>query len=106
MVYCFSKKDCEQVTKELQARKVKCGAYHADKSLMERKYLLHNWKSQNLQVYFYVYYRWYVDILWKCNLTIKYLIKFENIIYLQKYWSKIVYFLDFSSNGGVWNGYW
>jgi len=50
LVYCFSKKDCEQVTKELQARKVKCGAYHADKSLMERKYLLHNWKSQNLQI--------------------------------------------------------
>ena len=50
LIYCFSKKDCEQVTKELLSRKVKCGAYHADVSLMERKYLLNNWKSENLQV--------------------------------------------------------
>jgi len=50
LIYCFSKKDCEQVTKELLSRKVKCGAYHADISLMERKYLLNNWKSENLQV--------------------------------------------------------
>ncbi|GMN40568.1 hypothetical protein TIFTF001_009782 [Ficus carica] len=50
IVYCFSRKECEQVAKELRARGISANYYHADMDVNARE-KVHTWWSKNkLQV--------------------------------------------------------
>uniref|UniRef100_A0A7C8YKK4 ATP-dependent DNA helicase n=1 Tax=Opuntia streptacantha TaxID=393608 RepID=A0A7C8YKK4_OPUST len=50
IVYCFSRKECEQVAKELRERGIKADYYHADMDVREREHVHMRWSNGKLQV--------------------------------------------------------
>lgn len=50
IVYCFSRKECEQVAKELCERGIKAEYYHADMDVREREHVHMRWSNGKLQV--------------------------------------------------------
>lgn len=50
IVYCFTRKECEQVAKELQQRGIKADFYHADMDVRVRENVHMRWSSGILQV--------------------------------------------------------
>ncbi|KAL1315861.1 ATP-dependent DNA helicase Q-like 2 [Arachis hypogaea] len=50
IVYCFSRKECEQVAKELRERGIKANFYHADMDVNAREKVHMWWSSNKLQV--------------------------------------------------------
>ncbi|KAK4758595.1 hypothetical protein SAY87_019896 [Trapa incisa] len=50
IVYCFSRKECEQVAKELRERRVSADYYHADMDVHAREKVHTLWSSSKLQV--------------------------------------------------------
>ncbi|KAJ8448366.1 hypothetical protein Cgig2_021994 [Carnegiea gigantea] len=52
IVYCFSRKECEQVAKELLERGIKAEHYHADMDVREREHVHMRWSNGKLQVAF------------------------------------------------------
>ncbi|XP_073042732.1 ATP-dependent DNA helicase Q-like 2 isoform X2 [Primulina eburnea] len=50
IVYCFSRKECEQVAKELQDRGISAGFYHADMDVHAREKVHMRWSNAKLQV--------------------------------------------------------
>ncbi|XP_057758579.1 ATP-dependent DNA helicase Q-like 2 [Arachis stenosperma] len=50
IVYCFSRKECEQVAKELRERGIKANYYHADMDVNAREKVHMWWSSNKLQV--------------------------------------------------------
>ncbi|KAG9131573.1 hypothetical protein Leryth_015128 [Lithospermum erythrorhizon] len=50
IVYCFSRKECEQVAKELRDRGISADYYHADTDVNVRERVHHRWSNGKLQV--------------------------------------------------------
>ncbi|KAL9253743.1 ATP-dependent DNA helicase Q-like 2-like protein [Drosera capensis] len=50
IVYCFSRKECEQVAKDLRERGVKADHYHADMDAKDRERVHTRWSNGKLQV--------------------------------------------------------
>lgn len=50
IVYCFSRKDAETVSVQLQTRGVTCACYHADKSADDRRKVHRSWSDNSIQV--------------------------------------------------------
>ncbi|PWA77511.1 RECQ helicase L2 [Artemisia annua] len=50
IVYCFSRKECEQVAKELRERGVSADHYHADMDVNARERVHMRWSNSKLQV--------------------------------------------------------
>lgn len=50
IVYCFSRKDTEEVARELQVRNIKAGCYHADMEAKHRSQVHHAWMANTIQV--------------------------------------------------------
>ena len=50
IVYCFSRKDSEDVTMELQKRGISCGCYHADIHAKNKSSVHRQWLSNQIQV--------------------------------------------------------
>ncbi|CAH9128050.1 unnamed protein product [Cuscuta epithymum] len=50
IVYCFSRKECEQVAQELLLRGISAGYYHADMDVYAREEVHLRWSSGKLQV--------------------------------------------------------
>ncbi|KAG1355444.1 mediator of RNA polymerase II transcription subunit 34 [Cocos nucifera] len=50
IVYCFSRKECEQVAKELRERGISADYYHADMDVMAREKVHLRWSKNKLQV--------------------------------------------------------
>lgn len=50
IVYCFSRKECEQVAKELRERGISADYYHADMDVVAREKVHLRWSSNKLQV--------------------------------------------------------
>ncbi|CAI8588334.1 unnamed protein product [Vicia faba] len=50
IVYCFSRKECELVAKELRERGISAGHYHADMDVNDREKVHMRWSSNKLQV--------------------------------------------------------
>ncbi|KAI3505533.1 hypothetical protein L1887_27664 [Cichorium endivia] len=50
IVYCFSRKECEQVAKELRERGVSADHYHADMDVNAREKVHMRWSNSKLQV--------------------------------------------------------
>ncbi|XP_038979711.1 ATP-dependent DNA helicase Q-like 2 isoform X4 [Phoenix dactylifera] len=50
IVYCFSRKECEQVAKELQERGISADYYHADMDVTAREKVHLRWSKNKLQV--------------------------------------------------------
>lgn len=50
IVYCFSRKECEQVAKELRERGVSADYYHADMDVNSREKVHMRWSNNKLQV--------------------------------------------------------
>ncbi|KAG8375278.1 hypothetical protein BUALT_Bualt10G0083800 [Buddleja alternifolia] len=50
IVYCFSRKECEQVAKELRERGISADYYHADMDVHAREKVHTRWSSGKLQV--------------------------------------------------------
>ncbi|KAI7752729.1 hypothetical protein M8C21_033824 [Ambrosia artemisiifolia] len=50
IVYCFSRKECEQVAKELRERGVSADYYHADMDVNAREKVHMRWSNTKLQV--------------------------------------------------------
>ncbi|KAL8172035.1 hypothetical protein V2J09_023839 [Rumex salicifolius] len=50
IVYCFTRKECEQVANELQQRGIKAGFYHADMDVRARENVHMLWSNGKLQV--------------------------------------------------------
>ncbi|KAK1430772.1 hypothetical protein QVD17_13767 [Tagetes erecta] len=50
IVYCFSRKECEQVAKELRERGVSADYYHADMDVNAREKVHMRWSNSKLQV--------------------------------------------------------
>ncbi|CAO2827328.1 unnamed protein product [Amaranthus hypochondriacus] len=50
IVYCFSRKECEQVAKELRERGIKADYYHADMEVRDRENVHLRWSNGKLQV--------------------------------------------------------
>ncbi|XP_073288056.1 ATP-dependent DNA helicase Q-like 2 isoform X4 [Primulina huaijiensis] len=50
IVYCFSRKECEQVAKELQDRGISADFYHADMDVHAREKVHMRWSNAKLQV--------------------------------------------------------
>ncbi|XP_056687301.1 ATP-dependent DNA helicase Q-like 2 isoform X2 [Spinacia oleracea] len=50
IVYCFSRKECEQVAKELREKGIKADHYHADMEVRDRESVHMRWSSGKLQV--------------------------------------------------------
>ncbi|XP_058777572.1 ATP-dependent DNA helicase Q-like 2 [Vicia villosa] len=50
IVYCFSRKECELVAKELRERGISAGHYHADMDVNDREKVHIRWSSNKLQV--------------------------------------------------------
>ncbi|KAL0393820.1 UNVERIFIED_CONTAM: ATP-dependent DNA helicase Q-like 2 [Sesamum latifolium] len=50
IVYCFSRKECEQVAKELRERGISADYYHADMDVHAREKVHMRWSSGKLQV--------------------------------------------------------
>ncbi|KAI4365261.1 hypothetical protein MLD38_021260 [Melastoma candidum] len=50
IVYCFSRKECEQVAKELSERGISAGYYHADMETNARERVHMQWSKNKLQV--------------------------------------------------------
>ncbi|GAQ81432.1 Helicase conserved C-terminal domain containing protein [Klebsormidium nitens] len=50
IVYCFSRKECEQVASELSQRGISAGYYHADMNPRQRHEVHQNWSCNYLQV--------------------------------------------------------
>ncbi|KAI5438303.1 variant 2, Mediator of RNA polymerase II transcription subunit 34 [Lathyrus oleraceus] len=50
IVYCFSRKECELVAKELRERGISAGHYHADMDVNDREKVHMRWSSNRLQV--------------------------------------------------------
>ncbi|XP_024030043.1 mediator of RNA polymerase II transcription subunit 34 isoform X1 [Morus notabilis] len=50
IVYCFSRKECEQVAKELRARGISAEYYHADMDVNDREKVHTRWSKNKLQV--------------------------------------------------------
>ncbi|KAL3498149.1 hypothetical protein ACH5RR_040881 [Cinchona calisaya] len=50
IVYCFSRKECEQVAKELRARGISADYYHADMDVNAREKVHLRWSNGKLQV--------------------------------------------------------
>ncbi|XP_073131846.1 ATP-dependent DNA helicase Q-like 2 isoform X1 [Henckelia pumila] len=50
IVYCFSRKECEQVAKELQDRGISADFYHADMDVHAREKVHMRWSDAKLQV--------------------------------------------------------
>ncbi len=49
-MYCFSRKDCEEVTSDLTRLGVKAGCYHADRTGQERTRVHMNWLKGSIKV--------------------------------------------------------
>uniref|UniRef100_I1L582 ATP-dependent DNA helicase n=1 Tax=Glycine max TaxID=3847 RepID=I1L582_SOYBN len=52
IVYCFSRKECEQVAKELRERGISADYYHADMDVNAREKVHMRWSNNKLQVAF------------------------------------------------------
>lgn len=50
IVYCFSRKECEQVAKELRERGISAHHYHADMDVIAREKVHMRWSKSKLQV--------------------------------------------------------
>ncbi|KAK7307376.1 hypothetical protein VNO77_40385 [Canavalia gladiata] len=50
IVYCFSRKECEQVAKELRERGISADYYHADMDVKAREKVHMRWSNNKLQV--------------------------------------------------------
>ncbi|PKA45982.1 Mediator of RNA polymerase II transcription subunit 34 [Apostasia shenzhenica] len=50
IVYCFSRKECEQVARELQEHGISADYYHADMDIAAREKVHLRWSRNNLQV--------------------------------------------------------
>ncbi|KAK8472147.1 hypothetical protein PHAVU_002G126800 [Phaseolus vulgaris] len=50
IVYCFSRKECEQVAKELRERRISADYYHADMDVIARQKVHMRWSNNKLQV--------------------------------------------------------
>ncbi|KAL7165773.1 hypothetical protein ACSBR2_036613 [Camellia fascicularis] len=50
IVYCFSRKECEQVAKELRQRGISADYYHADMDVNAREKVHQRWSNSKLQV--------------------------------------------------------
>ncbi|KAH0448347.1 hypothetical protein IEQ34_022147 [Dendrobium chrysotoxum] len=50
IVYCFSRKECEQVAKELREHGISADYYHADMDAVAREKVHHRWSNSKLQV--------------------------------------------------------
>ncbi|KAJ8774262.1 hypothetical protein K2173_009693 [Erythroxylum novogranatense] len=50
IVYCFSRKECEQLAKELRARGISADYYHADMDVNAREKVHMRWSKNKLQV--------------------------------------------------------
>ncbi|KAI8547502.1 hypothetical protein RHMOL_Rhmol07G0200800 [Rhododendron molle] len=50
IVYCFSRKECEQVAKELRERGISADYYHADMDINAREKVHQQWSNSKLQV--------------------------------------------------------
>ncbi|XP_052209563.1 ATP-dependent DNA helicase Q-like 2 isoform X2 [Diospyros lotus] len=50
IVYCFSRKECEQVAKELRERGISADYYHADMDVNAREKVHQRWSNSKLQV--------------------------------------------------------
>ncbi|KAH9607511.1 hypothetical protein KSS87_017441 [Heliosperma pusillum] len=50
IVYCFTRKECEQVAKELRERGIKADYYHADMDVKDRENVHLRWSNGKLQV--------------------------------------------------------
>ncbi|KAE9445988.1 hypothetical protein C3L33_22115, partial [Rhododendron williamsianum] len=50
IVYCFSRKECEQVAKELRERGISADYYHADMDINAREKVHQRWSNSKLQV--------------------------------------------------------
>ena len=50
IIYCFSRKDAEDVSKELKKLGIAAGFYHADMHAVERSRIHTRWLSNNIQV--------------------------------------------------------
>ncbi|KAK9928257.1 hypothetical protein M0R45_025403 [Rubus argutus] len=50
IVYCFSRKECEQVAKELRERGISAHHYHADMDIIAREKVHMRWSKSKLQV--------------------------------------------------------
>uniref|UniRef100_A0A0B7AUF3 ATP-dependent DNA helicase n=1 Tax=Arion vulgaris TaxID=1028688 RepID=A0A0B7AUF3_9EUPU len=50
IVYCFSRKDSEEVTTDLQSRGIKAGCYHSDMTPSSRSTVHRKWLSGDIQV--------------------------------------------------------
>ncbi|XP_064600168.1 ATP-dependent DNA helicase Q1-like isoform X2 [Liolophura sinensis] len=50
IVYCFSKKESEEITADLNKRGIKSGVYHADCSAADRSQVHQAWSSNKIQV--------------------------------------------------------
>ncbi|XP_004512366.1 ATP-dependent DNA helicase Q-like 2 [Cicer arietinum] len=50
IVYCFSRKECEQVAKELRERGISADHYHADMDVNNREKVHMRWSNNKLQV--------------------------------------------------------
>ncbi|XP_023511412.1 mediator of RNA polymerase II transcription subunit 34 isoform X1 [Cucurbita pepo subsp. pepo] len=50
IIYCFSRKECEQVAKELRVRGISADHYHADMDSVAREKVHMRWSSSRLQV--------------------------------------------------------
>ncbi|RAL52290.1 hypothetical protein DM860_016139 [Cuscuta australis] len=50
IVYCFSRKECEQIAKELHERGIKSDYYHADMDVRDRENVHMRWSNGKLQV--------------------------------------------------------
>lgn len=50
IVYCFSRKECEQVAKELREKGIKADYYHADMEVRDRENVHLRWSNGKLQV--------------------------------------------------------
>lgn len=50
IVYCFSRKECEQVAKDMRARGISADHYHADMDVSSRDKVHFRWSNNKLQV--------------------------------------------------------
>ncbi|KAK9716075.1 hypothetical protein RND81_06G209600 [Saponaria officinalis] len=50
IVYCFTRKECEQVAKDLRETGIKAGYYHADMDVKDRENVHLRWSNGKLQV--------------------------------------------------------
>lgn len=50
IIYCFSRKECEQVAKDLRDRGISAAYYHADMEVNAREKVHLRWSNSNLQV--------------------------------------------------------